>query len=100
MTQNLFPEKSESQPKIYAYRDKHNPDLKGLLKVGYTTQDTITRIHQQYQIVKPSGDPVNIVFEESAMRQDGTVFTDHEVHRILLRMGCLKVAGEWFRCTP
>ena len=69
MTQNLFPEKSESQPKIYAYRDKHNPDLKGLLKVGYTTQDTITRIHQQYQIVKPSGDPVNIVFEESAMRQ-------------------------------
>lgn len=99
MTQNLFPEKSESQPKIYAYRDKHNPDLKGLLKVGYTTQDTITRIHQQYQIVKPSGDPVNIVFEESAMRQDGTVFTDHEVHRMLLRMGCLKVAGEWFRCT-
>ena len=99
MTQNLFPEKSESQPKIYAYRDKHNPDLKGLLKVGYTTQDTITRIHQQYQIVKPSGDPVNIVFEESAMRQDGTVFTDHEVHRMLLRMGCRKVAGEWFRCT-
>lgn len=99
MTQNLFPEKSESQPKIYAYRDKHNPDLKGLLKVGYTTQDTITRIHQQYQIVKPSGDPVNIVFEESAMRQDGTVFTDHEVHRMLLRMGCQKVAGEWFRCT-
>ena len=36
-------------------------------------RDTITRIHQQYQIVKPSGDPVNIVFEESAMRQDGTV---------------------------
>ena len=100
MTQNLFPEKSESQPKIYAYRDKHNPDLKGLLKVGYTTQDTITRIHQQYQIVKPSGDPVNIVFEESAMRQDGTVFTDHEVHRMLLRMGCQKVAGEWFSCTP
>ena len=36
MTQTLFPEKSESQPKIYAYQELYNPHLKGLLKVGYT----------------------------------------------------------------
>lgn len=98
MTQTLFPEKSESQPKIYAYQELYNPHLEGLLKVGYTTQDTLTRIHQQHQIVKPGDDPVRILFEESAMRQDGSVFTDKEVHRMLARNGCPKIKGEWFRC--
>ena len=98
MTQRLFPEKSESQPKIYAYQDLYNPHLKGLLKVGYTTQDTITRIHQQHNIVKPGGDPIRIVFEESAMRQDGTVFTDKDVQRMLVRKGCPQIEGEWHRC--
>ena len=98
MTQTLFPEKSESQPKIYAYQELYNPHLKGLLKVGYTTQDTITRIHQQHQIEKPGNDPVRILFEETAMRQDGSVFTDKEVHRMLVRNGCTNVKGEWFRC--
>ena len=33
---NYFPKKSESAPMIYAYEDKYDPQLKGLLKVGYT----------------------------------------------------------------
>ena len=35
-TNNFFPRKSESAPMIYAYEDKYDPNLKGLLKVGYT----------------------------------------------------------------
>ena len=34
------------------------------------------------------------------MRQDGTSFLDHDVHRALVRMGCPNIEGEWYRCTP
>lgn len=30
-TQNYFPRKSDSSPMIYAYEDKHDPQLKGML---------------------------------------------------------------------
>ena len=33
------------------------------------------------------------------MRHDGTVFTDHEVHRMLRINGVKNEGGEWFRCT-
>lgn len=36
-TNNYFPAKSELVLMIYAYEDKYDPHLKGLLKVGYTT---------------------------------------------------------------
>jgi len=34
------------------------------------------------------------------MRNDGSVFTDREVHRMLRVNGVKRVKGEWFRCTP
>ena len=33
------------------------------------------------------------------MRHDGTVFTDHEVHRMLRINGVKNEGGEWYRCT-
>jgi len=33
------------------------------------------------------------------MRNDGTVFTDHDVHRYLRMIGIKNPDGEWFRCT-
>lgn len=95
----LFPTKTKSNPQIYAYQDLYNPHLEGLLKVGYTTIDPLIRVQQQYNIVKPGGAPYRIVFTESAMRQDGTAFDDHEVHRMLERAGITRIEGEWFRCT-
>ncbi|MDR0571330.1 MAG: hypothetical protein LBG48_00595 [Rickettsiales bacterium] len=38
MNSKLFPERPKSKPMIYAYEDT-NPELAGLLKVGYTTVD-------------------------------------------------------------
>ena len=73
-TQNYFPRKSESAPMIYAYEDKYDPNLKGLLKVGYTTIGVQERVRQQYNIVRPGEPPYRILVEESAMRQDGTAF--------------------------
>ena len=99
-TNNYFPRKSESAPMIYAYEDKYDPNLKGLLKVGYTTVGAQHRVNQQYKIRRPGQPPFHIWVEESAMRKDGSSFMDHEVHRQLKKMGCQHIEGEWYRCTP
>ena len=95
---NFFPTRPESRPTIYAYEDT-NPQYAGLLKVGYTTVDAQSRVAQQYPTKKPGKPPYRIVLEESAMRNDGTAFTDHDVHRYLRSGGVKNPEGEWFRCS-
>src|SRR2546428_5960175 len=82
MSNDFFPPRPESRPTIYAYADT-NPQYAGLLKVGYTTVDAKARVAQQYPTVRPGKPPYRIVLEESAMRNDGTVLTDRDVHRML-----------------
>ena len=98
MSQEFFPQRPASRPTIYAYEDT-NPQFAGLLKVGYTTVDAQTRVAQQYPTKKPGPRPYRIVLEESAMRNDGSAFTDHDVHRMLRINGVKNLEGEWFRCT-
>jgi len=98
MSRGFFPIRPKVEPKIYAYEDT-NPQYEGLLKIGYTTRDVRKRVAEQYPTVKPGAPPYRIVLEESAMRSDGTVFTDHDVHRMLRINGITKAGGEWFRCT-
>ncbi len=90
----FFPPRPESKPTIYAYEDT-NPQYAGLLKVGYTTVDAQARVAQQYPTLKPGKPPYRIVLEESAMRNDGTAFTDHDVHRSLRIVGVKNLKGEW-----
>lgn len=98
MSKGFFPPRPASRPTIYAYEDT-NPQYAGLLKVGYTTVDVQTRVSQQYPTRRPGRPPYRIVLEEPAMRSDGTVFTDHDVHQMLRMNGVRKAGGEWFRCT-
>ncbi len=98
MSNGFFPPRPTSQPTVYAYEDT-NPQYSGLLKVGYTTTDAKIRVAQQYPTKKPGPLPYRIVLEEFAMRSDGTVFTDHDVHRMLRLNGVKNPEGEWFRCT-
>ncbi len=91
---NLFPEKVAHTPVIYAYSDSRYP---GCLKVGYTTRDVETRIHEQY-VKQPYGDTYKIEHVESAVYEDGSTFTDHAVHSYLVSHGYEKLNGEWFRC--
>lgn len=98
MSNDFFPPRPESRPTIYAYTDT-NPQYVGLLKVGYTTVDAKTRVAQQYPTLRPGKPPYRIVLEEPAMRNDGTVFTDRDVHRMLRLNGIKHAEGEWFRCT-
>ncbi len=98
MAKEFFPKRSEAKPTIYAYTDT-NPQYNGLLKVGYTSVSAKARVEQQYPIIKPGALPYKIVIEESAMRNDGSTFTDHDVHRYLKSKNIRNEAGEWFRCT-
>ena len=84
MSKDFFPPRPVLRPALYAYEDT-NPQYAGLLKVGYTTVDAQSRVLQQYPTRKPGKPPYRIVLEESAMRSDGTVFADHDVHRIFAR---------------
>lgn len=98
MSSEFFPPRPASRPTLYAYEDT-NPQYAGLLKVGYTTVDVQARVAQQYPTLRPGKPPYRIVLEESAMRNDGTTFTDHDVHRHLRIVGITNPEGEWFKCS-
>ncbi|MCH4241961.1 MAG: GIY-YIG nuclease family protein, partial [Prevotella sp.] len=95
---DFFTLRPQAEPEIYAYKDT-NPQYKGLLKVGYTTIGVQKRVKQQYPTARPGNSPYNIAWEESAMRNDGTSFTDHDVHRYLRKKGIPNPKGEWFECS-
>ena len=98
MSNEFFPPRPAVIPSIYAYEDT-NPQYAGLLKIGYTTGDVRKRVDQQYPTKKPGKPPYRIVVEASAMRNEGTVFTDREIHRYLRSRGTKNPEGEWFRCS-
>ena len=93
---DFFPQRPEANPTIYAYELIGVATHKGLLKVGYTSRTSQGRISEQ---LKTSRIKYTIVFEESAMKNDGSAFTDFDVHRYLRKKGISNREGEWFKCT-
>ena len=97
MNKSFFPPRPETRPTLYAYEDK-SPQYAGLLKIGYTAVDARRRVAQQYPTLRPGETPYKIVLEESAMKSDGSIVSDHDVHRYLRNSGVKNPAGEWFKC--
>ncbi len=95
---DFFPQRPKVEPKIYAYEET-NPQYAGLLKIGYTTRSVQERVAEQFPTLRPGPKPYRIVLEETAVRNDGTSFTDHDVHRMLRINGIQKAGGEWYRCS-
>lgn len=81
-------------PRIYAYSDTR---FAGCLKVGYTTKTAQARVAEQYPVNLPS-QSYTIKLDEIALRDDGSFFTDHDVHRVLARRQIPRINGEWFEC--
>ncbi len=102
MTKEFFPR--QIKPQIYAYED-NNPIYNGMLKIGYTTTSVEDRVASQYPVLRPGELPYKIVFAESSMREDGSYFNDHDVHRLLIKQGFEQLydkngkATEWFKCS-
>ena len=97
----FFPGRPESHPTIYAYEFIGVASHQGYIKVGYTERDVETRIKEQTHIAAV---PYRILGRWSAMKNDGSCFTDHAVHAVLKAKGKQQLnAGEdrneWFRCT-
>ena len=94
---DFFPRRPELTPQIYAYSD---PQYPGMLKIGYTAHDVQKRVAEQYPTKRP-GDklPYKIEYHDSSIREDGTVFTDHLVHKWLKKRNYENTGGEWFSCT-
>ncbi len=82
MSQDFFPSRPDIRPKIYAYKDT-NPQYEGMLKIGFTSREVESRVAQQYPTLRPGELPYKIVLEETAVRADGSSFTDKDVHRYL-----------------
>ena len=98
---NFFPQRPSVTPTIYAYRLPGVDSHKGYLKVGFTNRTAKERIDEQLHTSKIK---YEIVLIESAMSNDGSCFTDKDVHRILERKGFQRLnpldkTDEWFRCT-
>lgn len=98
---DFFPQRPESHPTVYAYEFIGVDSHKGYIKVGYTERDVDTRIKEQ---VHTTAVPYRILAYWSAMKNDGSCFTDHDVHAVLKRKGCRQLnegedRNEWFKCS-
>ena len=98
--QEFFVPRPQITPTIYAYELIGVASHKGYIKVGYTDRDVETRIKEQ---MHTAAVPYKILLRVSAMRPDGSCFTDHDVHAALKKKGYVQLnAGEdrneWFRC--
>lgn len=92
----FFPLRPSVNPAIYAYELPNDSKRKGQIKIGFTDRDAHTRIKEQIGATRAA---FKIVFEESAMRADGSSFTDKTVHALLRKDKLKNPEGEWFVCT-
>jgi len=94
--EEILSPKPKARPRIYAYSIDDNAH-KGLLKVGQTTRDIKQRVAEQLKTAAIKN--YKIELEESAERDDGTIFTDHEVRAALVRKKFENIELEWMRCS-
>ncbi len=94
--EEILAPKPEARPRIYAYAIDDKAHY-GLLKVGQTTRNVKQRIAEQVKTAAIKN--YKIVLDESAARDDGTLFTDHHVRAALAKKGFEHVELEWMRCS-
>jgi hypothetical protein len=93
----LLPAKPDVRLHIYAYSINDDAHA-GMLKVGQTTLEVKVRVDQQLKT--PLIKNYTIHVDETAERQDGSTFSDHEVRARLIAKGFRKIDLEWVACTP
>jgi len=94
--EDILAPKPEARPRIYAYAisdEAHG----GLLKIGQTTRDVKRRVAEQLQTAAIRNYRIEV--NEFAERDDGGIFTDHDVRAALVRKGIENTELEWMRCT-
>jgi Type III restriction enzyme, res subunit len=74
----------------------HKQTYAGLLKVGQTTRDVKQRVAEQLKTAAIKN--YKIELDESAERDNGTIFTDHDVRAALAKKSFENTELEWVRC--
>ncbi len=95
-----FAERPKVEPTIYVFSEPDERHLDGYVKVGYTTRSVDVRIKE---ITHTSKVRTEVLYTESAVCPDGTLFTDHDVHALLEQNGfhCYNAGAdrnEWYNC--
>ena len=91
---DLLQHQVAERPIIYAYSDTRYP---GMLKVGFTARNIDVRMKEHYPTLVP-GQSWKVELIRTAMRKDGSVFSDKAVHRVLRNAHIPNPEGEWFTC--
>ena len=94
--EEILAAKPDARPRIYAYSiadEAHS----GQLKIGQTTRDVKSRVAEQLRTATIKN--FRIELDEAAEREDGTIFSDHEVRAALSRKGFRRSELEWMHCT-
>ena len=97
MDKDLFPQRDKINPRIYAITDT-NPQYEGLLRIGQTSRSVEKRVKEQYPTARPGNPPYKIILDESAMRPDGTIFTDHDIFKYLRKRKIHNPGGDFYDC--
>lgn len=94
--EEILSPKPVARPRVYAYSIEDVAHA-GLLKIGQTTRNVQQRIAEQLRTAAIQN--YRIEFDEEAVRDDGSIFSDHEVRAALVRKGFDNRMLEWVRCT-
>jgi hypothetical protein len=94
--EEILTPKPVARPRIYAYSINDNAH-DGLLKIGQTTRYVKQRIAEQLKTAAIKN--YKIELDESAERNDGTIYSDHEVRAALIRKKFENTELEWVRCA-
>ena len=88
--------KPVARPRVYAYSidDKAH---KGLLKIGQTARKVRQRVAEQLKTAAIKN--YKIELDESAERDDGTIFSDHDVRAALVKKKFENTELEWMHCS-
>ena len=94
--EEILAPKPEARPRIYAYAIADTAHH-GQLKIGQTTRSVTQRVAEQLKTAAIQN--FTIELDEAAERDDGSIFTDHDVRAALVKKGFENTTLEWVRCT-
>lgn len=94
--EDILVPKPQANPRIYAYSIADTSHA-GMLKVGQTTRNVKQRVEEQLKTAAIKNWKIEI--DESAVRDDGSIFTDHDVRSALVKKKIENAELEWMRCT-
>jgi hypothetical protein len=94
--EQILTPRPNARPRIYAYSITDRAHA-GLLKVGQTTRNVKERVAEQLKTAAIKN--YQIELDESAERDDGTIFTDHDIRAALIKKRFENTELEWMRCT-